>query len=342
MRAWILDQQAAIEDGPLSLVEVATPRPAESELRIRVLVCGICRTDIHIAEGDLPLKKKPIVLGHEVVGVVDQVGKGVGSFNIGEKVGACWLHSSCNSCKYCLSGAENYCSNIKCTGWDKDGGFAEYMIVPERNALSLENLRSSPEKIAPLLCPGIAGYAAFKLTEAREGDKLGLYGFGPTAYYVSKVAQKLGIRTYVSTRSPDHIQRARQEGADWAGDASKETMPNRLDAAVLFPPAGNLVEPALAQLQAGGTLVMAPVSSSSIVIRDYSANLWGRSIRTLYNVNMTDAREFLVLAEDLDLEMGVTVFPFESLPDALIQTKQGRLKEPNAVLQVARENGTYR
>jgi propanol-preferring alcohol dehydrogenase len=335
MRAWILDRQATVEDKPLRLVKLAPPHPAAGQLRIRVLACGVCRTDIHITEGDLPLKKNNIVLGHEVVGIVDQVGQGVRSFTIGEKVGVCWLHSSCKQCKYCLSGRENYCSEINCTGWDRDGGFAEYMTVPERNALSLEGVPWVPEELAPLLCPGIAGYAAFKLAEVVAGDKLGLYGFGPTAYYVLKVAQARGLTTYVSTRAGNHIQHARREGADWVGDTSKKVMPDQLDAAILFPPVGNLVEPILEQLRPGGTLVMAPVTSSPIVIQDYSAHLWGRSIKTLYNVNMVDAREFIRLAENLDLRVGTKVFPFESLPDALIQTKQGLLEKPNAVIQMA-------
>jgi propanol-preferring alcohol dehydrogenase len=335
MQASVLDRQASVEEKPLRLVELATPQPAAGELRVRVLACGVCRTDIHIAEGDLPLKKKNIVLGHEVVGIVDQLGQGVRSFSVAEKVGVCWLHSSCNRCKFCLTRRENYCSEINCTGWDRDGGFAEYMIVPERNALSLEEFCCLPQQLAPLLCPGIAGYAAFKLAEIVEGDKLGLYGFGPTAYYVLKVAQARGLTTYVSTRAGNHIQHARREDADWVGDTSKEPMPDQLDAAILFPPVGNLVEPILEQLRPGGTLVMAPVSSSPIVIQDYSAHLWGRSIKTLYNVNRADAREFIQLAENLDLKLGATVFPFESLPEALIQTKRGHLEKPNAVIQVA-------
>jgi propanol-preferring alcohol dehydrogenase len=341
MRAWILDQQTAIEERPLRLVELVKPDPAPGELRIKVLTCGVCRTDIHIAEGDLPLKKENTVLGHEVVGVVDQLGKGVRGFELAEKVGACWLHSSCNQCKYCLTGRENYCSQINCTGWDRNGGFAEYMTIPHRNALSLEQLHWSPDKLAPLLCPGIAGYAAFKLADVAAGDKLGLYGFGPTAYFVLKVAQAIGLKSFVSTRAETHIRQAKREGADWVGDTSKKTMPAQLDAAILFPPAGDFVEPILKQLRPGGTLVMAPVSSTPITIQNYSSYLWGRSIRTLYNVNKTDATEFIRLAENLDSRPATVVFPFESLPQALIQAKQGSLASPNAVLQVASDVGEW-
>ena len=187
MRAWILEEQAKIETRPLKLVEVPLPRVKDDQVRIKVLVCGVCRTDIHIAEGDLPLKKSPVILGHEIVGVVDEVGKKVKRFRIGDRAGVYWLYSSCKNCKYCLSQRENYCPNFKATGWDEDGGYAEYISVSEDYALPLNHVQLEPAEIAPLMCPGIAGYAAFRLTEAQKGCKLGLYGFGPTAYFVLKV-----------------------------------------------------------------------------------------------------------------------------------------------------------
>ncbi len=335
MRAWILEEQAAIEERPLKLVEVPTPHPQDDEIRLKVLVCGVCRTDIHIAEGDLPLKKSPIILGHEVVGIVDEVGEDVERFSVGDKAGAYWLHSSCGECKHCLSGRENYCPKIKCTGWDKDGGYAEYVTAPAEYALPLNDVSLEPSEIAPLMCPGIAGYAAFRLTEAQKGDKLGLYGFGPTAYFVLKVAQFMGVETYVSTRSPRNIESARREGANWAADTSKERMPCKLDSAILFPPAGNLVELVLSQLERGGRLVMAPVSASPIVIENYSENLWGRDMRTLYNLKKSDAEEFLAIVDRLDLRVGTSLFLFEELQEVLILAKRGKLKQPNAVLEVA-------
>lgn len=334
MKTWILEKQAAIEERPLKLARAPVPRPREGEVRIKVLVCGICRTDIHIAEGDLRLKKSPVVLGHEIVGIVDEVGRNVDRFHVGDKVGVYWLYETCGECKHCRAGRENYCPEVKCTGWDVDGGYAEYVTAPAAYALPLNDVEMEPAEIAPLMCPGIAGYAAFKLTGAQKGDKLGLYGYGPTAYYVLKVAQYLGIDIYVSTRSPKNIAAARQAGATWAADTAKERIPCRLDAAILFPPAGNLVEPILAQLESGGTLVMAPVSSSPIVIQDYSANLWGRDIKTLYNLKRADAEGFLDLAQRLDLEIGTSRFSFEELQDALILVKRGELKNPNAVVEL--------
>jgi propanol-preferring alcohol dehydrogenase len=332
MRAWILEKQAKIEDRPLELVEVPTPHPQDDEVRIKILVCGVCRTDIHIAEGDLPLRKSPVILGHEIVGIVDATGENVKRFSQGDKAGVYWLHSSCRKCKYCLSQRENYCPEIKCTGWDEDGGYAEYITISEEYALPLNDVPLEPSEIAPLMCPGIAGYAAFKLTGVQRGDKLGLYGFGPTAYFVLKVAQSMGIETYVSTRSPKNIESARREGANWAADASKERIPCKLDSAVIFPPAGNLVEPVLSQLERGGTLVMAPVSASPIKIENYSENLWGRDIRTLYNLKKSDAEEFFGIVNRLELKVGMSLFPFEELQDALILAKKGKLEQPNAVI----------
>jgi propanol-preferring alcohol dehydrogenase len=335
MKAWILEEQAGIEERPLKLVEAPTPRPHDDQVRLRVVVCGVCRTDIHIAEGDLPLRKSPVILGHEIVGIVDEVGKDVERLRAGDRAGVYWLHSACGRCKYCLSGRENYCPEIKCTGWDVDGGYAEYVTVPAAYALSLNGVQMSPVEIAPLMCPGIAGYAAFKLTGVQEGDKLGLYGFGPTAYYVLRVAQFLGIEVYVSTRSRRNIESARREGARWAANAAEEDMPCKLDAAILFPPAGNLVEPVLSQLRRGGALVMAPVSASPIRIEDYSENLWGRDIRTLYNLSRSDGEAFFDIVGRLELDMGTSVFPFQDLQDALILARQGRLKQPNAVIQIS-------
>ena len=335
MRAWILEKQAKIEERPLKLVEVPTPHPQDGEARVKVLVCGVCRTDIHIAEGDLPLRKSPVILGHEIVGIVDEVGKNVERFRVGDRAGVYWLHSACRRCKYCLSQRENYCPEIKCTGWDVDGGYAEYVTMPAEYALPLNDVQMEAEEIAPLMCPGIAGYAAFKLTGARKGDKLGLYGFGPTAYCVLKVAQSMGIEVYVSTRSQKNIESARREGARWAANAAEEEMPCKLDAAVLFPPAGNLVESILSQLERGGILVMAPVSASPIVVERYSENLWGCDIRTLYNLKKSDAEEFFRIVDRLDLKVGTSVFPFEELQDALILARQGKLEQPNVVIKVS-------
>jgi propanol-preferring alcohol dehydrogenase len=334
MKAWLLEKQSKMEERPLKLADVPKPLPDNQEIRVKVQVCGICRTDIHVAEGDLPLKKSSLILGHEIVGVVEKKGERVTKFKSGDPVGISWLYSTCGKCEYCLKGKENYCQDFQCTGWDADGGFAEYVTIKEDFALSMRGLTMEPEDMAPLLCPGIAGYCALKLTEADRGDKLGLFGFGPTAYYVLKAANYLGIEVYVSTRSPIHKEEARRNGAVWAGNVIEEHLPVRLDSAILFPPAGSLVEPALTHVDIGGILVLAPVSMSTIEIKNYSDNLWGRDVRTLYNVNRTDAKEFLKIAGETDMRMGRRVYLLEELQDAMIQVKKGQIKEPNAIIKI--------
>jgi len=334
MKAWILEKQSNIENKPLRLSDVPLPVPGEKEVRVKIQACGICRTDIHIAEGDLPLKKSPLILGHEIVGFVDQTGAGVTKFKPRDPVGISWLYSTCGKCKYCLKGKENYCPEFQCTGWDVDGGFAEYITIQENFALSLHGIHMDPEDSAPLMCPGIAGYCAFKLTELERGDKLGLFGFGPTAYYVLKAAQYLGIEVYVSTRSSASKEKARKEGAVWVGNVFEENIPNRLDSAIIFPPAGDLVEPALRHVKIGGILVLAPVSMSVFEIKDYSSHLWGRDIRTLYNVKKGEAEEFLKIAGETNMRMPRRVFSFEELQDAMIMVKKGKITEPNAVIKM--------
>jgi propanol-preferring alcohol dehydrogenase len=247
----------------------------------------------------------------------------------------CWLNNTCGKCKYCRAGRENYCPDIKSTGWDEDGGYAEYITVLENTALPLNDAKLDPADIAPLMCPGIAGYAAFKLTKAQKGSKMGLYGFGPTAFCVLKVAKAMGIEVYVSTRSPKNIKDAINTGADWAADTSKKQMPCKLDSAIVFPPAGNLVEVALSQVERGGIMVLAPVSASPIVIENYSENLWGRTIETLYNVKKSEADEFLVIADRLKIKSEKGVFPFEKLQDVLIAVRHGKARVANSVIQIS-------
>ena len=361
MKAWILEKQAKINERPLKLTEVPTPHAKDGEIRIKILVCGVCRTDIHIAEGDLSLRKTPLILGHEIVGIVDDVGNNVKQFKVGDKAGVSWLNRTCGKCKYCLSGKENYCPDIKSTGWDEDGGYAEYITVLENVALPLNDIRLEPSDIAPLMCPGIAGYAAFKLTKARKGSKLGLYGFGPTAFCVLKVAKSMDIEVYVSTRSPKNIEDlvltytsismdievyvstrspkniedAINQGADWAADTAKEQMPCTLGSAIVFPPAGNLVEPVLSQVEKGGTVVLAPVSSSPIVIENYTENLWGRTIETLYNLKKSEADEFLEIADRLKIKPERRIFSFEDLQDVLITVRHGKAKVANSVIKIS-------
>lgn len=332
MKAWVLEKQAKIEEKPLSLQEVPAPEPGQGEVRIRVQACGVCRTDIHIAEGDLPLKKSPLVLGHEIVGIIDQVGNGVTRFEVGHRAGVAWLNSSCGSCKFCRSGRENLCPQASFTGWSTDGGYAEYTKISQDFAFHLDE-SLSPVETAPLLCPGIAGYRSLRLTGAQAGDRLGLYGFGPTASYVLQVAKSQGIETLAITRSEPNKNRARELGADWVG-GYEDGIPGRLDAAIIFPPAGDLVEFALSQLDSGGKLVLAPVYMTPIEIKDYN-NIWmERSIVSLANITRKDGEEFLEIAPRVGIKTEVEVFPFDRLPEALSQAKAGKAKG-NAVIKMS-------
>ena len=332
MKAWILEKQASIEEKPLRLVGIPTPHPMDDEIRIKIYACGVCRTDIHIAEGDLPLRESPLILGHEIVGVVDEVGRGVKKFKIGERAGIAWLNYACGKCKFCLSGRENLCPDAVFTGWDVNGGYAEYTTVPANFAFRLGEKLSFVE-LAPLMCPGIAGYRALKLTQTQKGQKVGLYGFGPTASYVLQVAKFLGIETFVITRSEKNRSAARELGAEWVGSYD-DTLPCKLDAGIIFPPAGNLVEVALSQLDSGGRLVLAPVTSTPIEIKDYN-NIWrGRSVISLANITREDGFEFLKIADEINIKTKLESFDFNELPGVLIKVKHGKV-DGNAVIRVA-------
>jgi alcohol dehydrogenase, propanol-preferring len=334
MKAWILEEQAPIDERPLKLKEVRTPHPGAREVRIKNIACGVCRTDIHVAEGDLPLKKSPLILGHEIVGVIDEVGDQVHNFNIGDRAGIAWLNSSCGQCKFCLSGRENLCSQAHFTGWDADGGYSEYSVIDADFAFHLGYKQTFLEA-APLMCPGIAGYRAFRLAELESRDKLGLYGFGPTATYVLQVAQHKNIDVYVVTRSEKNRAAAKQIGAYWVGGYD-EKIPDKLDGGIIFPPAGNLVSYALSQLQSGGRLVLGPVTMTPIEINDYNLIWQERSIISLAHITKRDGIEFLDIANQVNLKASIEVFPFNELPDALIRVKYGNVKG-NAVIKIAEE-----
>jgi propanol-preferring alcohol dehydrogenase len=332
MRAWILDKQASVVDTPLRLEEIPTPEPGDQEIRIRVHACGICRTDLHIAEGDLPLKKTPLILGHEIVGLVDQVGREVKSFKPGDRAGVAWLNHACGTCKFCLSDRENLCSQAKFTGWDADGGYAEYAAVNGEFAFHLTDSLSF-EELAPLMCPGIAGYRALRLTDAEKGQRVGLYGFGPTAAYTLQVAKHLGMEVYAITRSKKNREAARELGADWIG-SYEDSPPRLMDAGIIFPPAGNLVEFALSQLESGGRLILAPVYMTPIEIRDYNLIWQERTIKSLAHISRQDGKEFLKIAGEIKIKGQIETFPFESLADTLKLVKDGKVRG-NAVIQIA-------
>ena len=334
MKAWILEHQAPIEEKPLVLKELPDPEPKAHEIRIKNVACGVCRTDIHVAEGDLPLKKSPLILGHEVVGIVDKIGEQVSNFKIGDRAGIAWLNSTCGKCKFCLSDRENLCANAHFTGWDADGGFSEYSVIAADFAFHLGE-KQSFVNMAPLMCPGIAGYRAFRLAELKSGDKLGLYGFGPTATYVLQVAKHKNIDVYVITRSEKNRLAATELGADWVG-GYENNIPVKLDGGIIFPPAGNLVSFALSQLDSGARLVLGPVTMTPIEIKDYNLIWQERSVISLAHITKRDGVEFLDIANQANFKAPIEVFPFDDLPEVLIQVKHG-IVNGNAVIQIAEE-----
>ncbi len=332
MKAWLLEKQAPVEQRPLRLAEIPTPHAGPGQIRIKVMACGVCRTDAHIAEGDLPLHKSPLVLGHEIVGVVDEVGEGVDRFKLGDRAGVTWLNWACGECKFCKMGKENLCPHARFTGWDADGGYAEYTVVDANFALHLPDRRPF-EELAPWMCPGVAGYRAFRLTELKAGDRLGLYGFGPTAAYVLQIAHAKGLEVFVVTRSEKNKQAARELGAEWVGGYDDE-MPVKLDGGIIFPPVGELVKFALGQMDSNGRLVLGPVTMTPIVIDDFNLIWHERSIISLAHVTRRDGEEFVKIADEIDIKVNIEVFPFAQVPEALIAVRHSRIKG-NAVIRVA-------
>ncbi|NOX63224.1 MAG: zinc-dependent alcohol dehydrogenase family protein [Chloroflexi bacterium] len=322
MRAQVIQRQAPLSARPLTLVEQPIPEPGPGQIRLRVTACGVCHTDLHIAEGDLPLHKQPITPGHQVVGEVDKVGPGVTQFEVGDRAGAVWLYRTCGQCRYCLSGRENLCERAEFTGWDADGGYAEYMVVDARFAYHLpEGL--SDVRAAPLLCGGVIGYRAFRLSEARPGEILGLYGFGNSAHITIQVARRYGCRVFVFTRSPSHQEHALSLGAAWVGRA-QDNPPEPIDAAIIFAPAGDLIPEALRVLNPGGTIALAGIHMSPIPEMPYELLYRERAVRSVANSTRRDAMELLSMAAEMPIHTDVTVFPLDEANEVLLAMKESR------------------
>lgn len=262
MLAMSLDQPDLIENNPLKLVDIETPKPDPHKILVRVQACGICHTDLHTVEGELKLPKKPIVPGHQVVGTVDKLGEGASRFKVGDRIGMAWLHSTCGKCSYCQQGKENLCENARFTGYHVDGGYAQYALIHEDFAYPISE-GFSEEQAAPLLCAGIIGYRALRLSEIKPGQRLGLYGFGASAHVAIQVAVHWECQVYVFSRSKEHQKLGEDLGAVWTGKSS-EMPPEKLDSAVIFAPAGEIVPGALKALDKGGTLPLAGIYMTPI------------------------------------------------------------------------------
>ncbi len=308
----------------MQLVELDVPEPGPGQIRVRVLACGVCRTDLHIAEGDLPVHRARVVPGHEVVGVVEARGEGADRFALGDRVGLAWLATTCGACRFCRRGAENLCPNATFTGWDHDGGYAEAAVADERFAYRLPDDLAN-EQAAPMLCAGIVGYRALRAAGVPPGGRLGIYGFGGSAHLAAQVALAEGAELYVVTRSTEARKLAVSLGATWVGEAA-ERPPEPLDGVVLFAPVGDLVPSALAALDRGGTLAIAGIHLSDIPPLNYARHLFEeRSVRSVTANTRADGEEFLRLAPRLGVVATTTPYPLERADVALADLAGGRV-----------------
>ncbi|HEU5321033.1 MAG TPA: zinc-dependent alcohol dehydrogenase family protein [Methylomirabilota bacterium] len=318
----VLRGQAPVERAPLSLEERPRPEPGPGEIRLRVAACGVCRTDLHVVEGDLPLVRVPLVPGHQVVGVVESHGPGAARFAAGTRVGIAWLRHTCGACRFCASGRENLCERSEFTGYHADGGFAEYAVVHEDFAYAIP-AAFSDEEAAPLLCAGIIGYRALRRAAVPAGGRLGMYGFGSSAHVTLQVARARGCQVFVCTREAAHRELARALGAAWTGGL-RDAMPAPMDAIIVFAPAGDLVPVALRNLDRGGTLALAGIYMTPTPPLDYTADLFQeRQIRSVTANTRADGVELLAEAARIPVRLTTTAFPLAEANAALARLKQG-------------------
>jgi propanol-preferring alcohol dehydrogenase len=320
-----------IENSPCQLNEVPVPVPGPGQALIRVAVCGVCHTDLHIAEGDIRPPRYPVTPGHQAVGKVVQLGESAAGLAVGQRVGLPWLHWACGECEFCRRGEENLCPRAQFTGFQVDGGFADYTLVEAKYALPLPD-GLPDEQAAPLLCAGIIGYRSLRKAGLQPGERLGLYGFGASAHIAIQIARYWHCEVYVFTRSPHHQQHARSLGAAWAG-SSDEKLSQSLDRAVIFAPVGGLVPAALKALRPGGSLAINAISLTPIPALPYDLIYGERSVCSVANATYQDGLDLLALAALIPLRSTVQVYPFSALNQALQDLKASRF-DGEAVLQI--------
>jgi propanol-preferring alcohol dehydrogenase len=324
MRAMVLEFPAPISTNPLHLMELPPVLPGPGDVLVKVNFCGVCHTDLHIVEGELPLVRLPLIPGHQVVGEVMEVGPRTERFQVGDRVGLAWLQWACGICTYCRNGLENLCEQAQFTGFHRDGGYAQMVVAPAAFAYRLpENFPDIAA--APLLCAGIIGYRALKISNIKQGGRLGLYGFGGSAHIAIQVARHWGCEVFVFTRSPGHQELAQELGASWVGQA-QDTPPAFLDSAVIFAPAGSLVPEALRVLNKGGTLVLAGIHMSQIPALDYEKHLYyEKTVRSVTASTRKDGEELLELAVKIPIRTQTQQFPLAEANKALQLLKAGKI-----------------
>ena len=315
MKACLLRTPARIETNPLQFTEVEDPRPGPGEVRVRVHVCGVCRTDLHVIEGELPTRKSPVIPGHQVVGIVEGTGAGVKKFAAGERVGIAWLHKTDETCEYCRRGEENLCDAPEFTGYSVNGGYAELVVAPESFVYAMPG-GFPGEQAAPLLCAGIIGYRCLRMAQIGTGARLGFYGFGAAAHVAIQVARYWGADVYASTRDERHQKLAMELGAKWAG-GTLDAPPEKLDAAIVFAPAGEIVPAALKALRKGGRLILGGIHMSEIPSFGYELLYEERMIRSVANNTRQDGEEFLQLAAEIPIRTHVKVYSLREANQAL-------------------------
>jgi alcohol dehydrogenase, propanol-preferring len=325
MRAMLLERPGpAGPDEPLRLVTLPDPVPGHGQLVIRVHACGVCRTDLQLASGDLEQSRLPVVPGHQAVGVVERTGDGVQEFAPGDRAGVAWLGYACGTCRYCTADDENLCCAARFTGWDVDGGYAERVLVDARFALRIPD-GFSDTAAAPLLCGGVIGYRALRLSGIEAGGRIGLYGFGASALIAIQVARHWHCEVYVATRSPAERERALGLGAAWVGSYD-ETPPVALDAAVTFAPAGSVVVSALRAVRRGGTVVINAIHLDQVPSFPYELLWWERSLRSVANFTRADARALLQLATQIPIRTQAEIHPLAAANTALWRLAQGKVR----------------
>jgi len=337
VKACLLRGPAPVSTNPLALAEVQKPEPAAGQVLVRVSACGVCRTDLHVVEGELRPRKSPLIPGHQVVGVIEQMGQGAHRFRIGDRVGIAWLHETDGVCEYCRAGQENLCEHATFTGYVVDGGYAEYALAAEAFVYPIPPSFSDLDA-APLLCAGIIGFRSLRLSAIKPGGRLGFYGFGAAAHVAIQVARHWGVEVYAFTRDAAHQRLALDLGAKWAGYSNVQYTngqgPPKLDSAIIFAPAGELVPAALKGLRKGGTLVLAGIHMSTIPALDYDLLYWERVIRSVANNTRQDGEDFLRVAAEIPVRTQVQVFPLAEANRALNALKNDEVQGGAAVIQV--------
>ena len=324
MKAMVLEHDADVMTNPLHLRIIEEPEPGPGQVRIKVQVCGVCRTDLHVVEGELPGMTRPIIPGHQAVGIVDRIGANVYSLKEGERVGMAWLQRTCKACEFCQSGRENLCPEATFSGYHVHGGFAEYTVMPEEFAYPIPAIFSD-EEAAPLLCAGIIGYRALRRSQVKPGQRLGLFGFGASAHITIQIARHWGCSVYVFSHREEHRELGRTLGAEWAGH-STDTPPDPLHSAIIFAPVGELVPLALRAVGWGGTVAVAGIHMSAIPAMDYDRDLFHE--RTLQSVTANtkqDGLDLLRQAAAIPIRTHTQAFGLEEANVALQRLKAGNI-----------------